>query len=282
MIALQESLRACSGTVPPWVENPYRLVSLGEMMRRFQGFDLVQVGILADQAFILQEVGRDRMTESWWEWMFAALPQAKQACDSFNLIRTADAIGRLEIRLHSGEKDLKIVADDLRYIRQKLTEELDACLFLHVPNDAHYYQEPQEGWQDVLVSFPSAMLNIEEASKCFALNRYTAAVFHCMRILESGIRVLANQFGVPADYRDWGNIIDNIESEIKAKTKALGTKKWPDHQFYSEAAVHLFHLKDAWRNHVIHGRLDFDEERARTTYEHTRDFMCHLALRLKE
>lgn len=269
-------------SVPAWVENPYKLVSLGDFMEMFRGYHLVRLGLLLDQATVAREAHRFKMTEEWWATMNVALPAVRIDCELFGLTVTVAAINRLEKRLHDGEKDLVTIVSDLNYIQEQVGHELDSCLFLYVPSEgADYYENPQRGWQATLDKFPSTMLEVEEASKCFALGRYTACVFHAMRTLEAGLNVLADEFGVSTAKANWHNILDVIGSEINKKSQDLGAN-WPDQQFYSEAALEFRHFKNAWRNHVMHLRLTFDEERARKINDHVRDFMTHLSTKLSE
>ena len=59
---------------------------------------------------------------------------------------------------------------------------------------------------------------------------------------------------------------------------------WKDRlAFHAAAAVHFMYIKDAFRNRTIHEtKYLFTEEKALSTYSHTREFMEHLAIKLKE
>ena len=64
-------------------------------------------------------------------------------------------------------------------IRSRLDDELSTLLFFRLPAErAHYFDNYREGWEEVIARFPETISDIEEMSKCFALSRYTAAVFH--------------------------------------------------------------------------------------------------------
>jgi hypothetical protein len=56
-------------------------------------------------------------------------------------------------------------------------------------------REPAFG-EEVFTAFSFAREDIEEAEKCLAFERGTAAVFHLMRALESSVQVIANKLGV--------------------------------------------------------------------------------------
>jgi predicted outer membrane protein len=105
-----------------------------------------------------------------------------------------------------------------------------------------------------------------------------------MRVLEHGLRALAKDVGRNFDVQNWQNIIDEIESEIRHLSKSLprGIQKNERIQFLSEAAKEFMYFKDGWRNHVSHGRGDYDEHQARSIMEHVRSFMTVLSAQLSE
>ncbi|SNS70393.1 hypothetical protein SAMN06295955_10421 [Sphingopyxis indica] len=68
------------------------------------------------------------------------------------------------------------------------------------------------------VAFPSAAFEVEEASKCIAMGRHTASVFHSMRMLEIAIKALAKRLGIedptkPAE-KNWAFILNSIRKRI--------------------------------------------------------------------
>jgi hypothetical protein len=64
-------------------------------------------------------------------------------------------------------------------------------------------------------NFPSAKGEIIEAGRCLALERGTAAVFHCMRILEVGLKALATELRVDFDNRNWENVLRDMKWQSK-------------------------------------------------------------------
>lgn len=69
----------------------------------------------------------------------------------------------------------------------------------------------EQAWGVVFPSFPSTKYDVTEALKCYAFGRGTACVFHLMRVLERGLKVFADRFGIPSDHTNWHNIIEGIE-----------------------------------------------------------------------
>jgi hypothetical protein len=167
-------------------------------------------------------------------------------------------------------------------VRRRVDDELDLPMFLHLmPTEATLYQSPTEGWESIIDKFPGAVRDIEEASKSLALNRYTAGVFHCMRIIERGLRALAKALDITYA-PSWESYLKQIDAQIakERKDKAPAWKK--DEEFYAQAASHLRTIKTAWRNPTMHVKGHYTREEALEVAMATRFFMRHLSSRLAE
>ena len=148
---------------------------------------------------------------------------------------------------------------------------------------ADLFEEPTKAFGTAAVdAFPSIQFDVEEGGKCLALGRYTASVFHCMRIMEVGLEALSGALELEIA-PNWNNALNLIEKEIRSRSVATHGANWKDDEaFYSEGAAHFRVVKNAWRNHTMHRRETFDEERARGILQSTADFMRHLATRLTD
>lgn len=106
------------------------------------------------------------------------------------------------------------------------------------------------------VTFPRASFEVEEAAKCIALGRYTAAVFHAMRMLEIGIRALSKRLSIPdptkAAEKNWGKIL----AAIKAKIDEMwpGSVRLPNSEgaVFEDLYAHLDAIRNPWRNATMH------------------------------
>lgn len=163
--------------------------------------------------------------------------------------------------------------------------ELSTKMVMILPSNKVGYFDGSEDTFPTAVrdSFSSAEYDMDEAGKCFALSRYTASVFHAMRVLEVGLHTLGADLGLSVA-PNWGSAIKNIENEIKSPNIKIRFPNWKtdDEPFYSEAATHFRMVKNAWRNHTMHGNDHYDAERARDILSSVSSFMRHLAKRLKE
>jgi hypothetical protein len=70
----------------------------------------------------------------------------------------------------------------------RLIDEAEAKVFLALNiREADIYNNPRKGWEEIVERFPDTVTDIEEASKCFALSRYAAAIFHSVQVVEVGL-----------------------------------------------------------------------------------------------
>ena len=70
--------------------------------------------------------------------------------------------------------DLYPLGDELR---GRLIDEMGSkCLWALTTKEREYYEQPRNGWDEIIARFPDSVTDVEEASKCFALSRYAAAV----------------------------------------------------------------------------------------------------------
>jgi hypothetical protein len=90
-------------------------------------------------------------------------------------------------------------------------------------------------------------------ASCYALSRYTACVFHLMRLLEYGLASLADSLAVPIANPNWHHVLQGCEGKIKDLIKH--DPDWKDNeQFYNAAALEFRHFQRALRNHTAHAK----------------------------
>lgn len=186
---------------------------------------------------------------------------------------------------------------ELEELDRAIRDDLHDKKFVYIPEDdvAFYEQEKLFG-QKVCRNFKSTRNDVMEAGSCFATGRYTACVFHCMRVVEKGLHALAhhlnNTFGTNINFHpkaiedvNWGVIIPKVKKEID---DLLDPNRQPplsksDAKFYSELAKEFRYFQKAWRDDVSHSRSWFDDpNEVKVIMEHSKQFMQHLASRLKE
>lgn len=68
-----------------------------------------------------------------------------------------------------------------------------------------------------MARFPSTMGDVEEASKCFALARYCASVFHSLKVLEIGVIELGRVVGVTDHKTGWDATTNRLNKVLTQK-----------------------------------------------------------------
>jgi hypothetical protein len=120
-----------------------------------------------------------------------------EACTSLGLFASTATLDKL-LDLMVGDEPVKRgeVRRLLEELEGRLRDEINMATLLTLSlQEAAHYLTPRKGWEAVIENFPGAVSDIEEATKCLALSRSTACVFHLMRALEVGLRALGIQAG---------------------------------------------------------------------------------------
>ena len=169
-------------------------------------------------------------------------------------------------------------------LRKRVEDELEGKAIYYVSDHVDLLSDSPLFGDEVDEAFPSARYDISEAGCCLALRRSTACVLHLMRALEPGLASLAAALGVNMPRKSWEVILNTLQKEIRARSSNPPDEKWKeeDEPFFSGAASHFLIIKNAWRNHAMHGRDKYTEQEAEDIYGSVRSFMQHLSKRLSE
>jgi hypothetical protein len=212
------------------------------------------------------------------------LDATAEACKVLGLDNSAKQIERI-LNLDSLNSDQ--AAKQMEALRDRLLDELEGFKFLHLTSRmAHYYESDFPFGEKVGLSFPKATFDIEEAAKCFALNRNTACVMHLMRALEAPLRAIGVGLGIPNAINEaknsWGGILRIIREKIQEKNKTALPDWLPQRGFYEDAHAHLSSVKTAWRDTSMHLDRKYDDKDSTRIYSAVKDFMERLADHLDE
>ena len=178
---------------------------------------------------------------------------------------------------HLTNGELHTKSDELA---NRVRDELQSNVFMHLPKEkARFFTESRNIFgQGTLEMFPSIIVEVEEAGKCYAAGRNTAAVFHLMRIMEAGLKCAAAELSIPTETNpSWHSILKKFDEAIQAKHVH---DDWTD--FYNGLRARLYAVKDAWRNPTMHIDQNYGEEEALDIYNNVTSFMRHLSTRLSE
>jgi hypothetical protein len=233
------------------------------------------LSILAPQANKLPDVLPDFAKKE----ICNTLQHVAQECRAIGLKSTAlqfeDVIFNVENLGIRGDQ----LAQILLCLGSAIRAEMSTHLFMQIfPNRIDYYEQRELFGAAVATNFPSAARDIRSSGSCYACDRNTASVMHGMRVLELGLNTFASTLDVVFEKRNWENIINDIEKEIKQRNGPHAGTDWKQKQkFYSGAAKDFRYFKDAWRNHAMHFREHYDAAEALTILNHVKAFMEHLA-----
>jgi hypothetical protein len=173
-------------------------------------------------------------------------------------------------------------------IQDRLHDELEGTLIFCIRENAEYF-EPKvpllgKEFEDKFATH--GIFELDEAGKCLALSRGTAAVFHLMRIMEIGIRAVAKSLGIPDPIkpsdRNWYQIRKRIKEESDARLARKAWKDLRDKEFFASAYVSLDAVRVAWRNPTMHIENKYTPDEAEQVFLAVRGFMKKLASRMDE
>ena len=139
---------------------------------------------------------------------------------------------------------------------------------------------------DFASKFQSAIFEVDEAGKCFALGRPTASVFHLMRVMEIGIAAMSRCLGIddpikPAQ-RNWGIILKEIWKGIEKNWQTPGDRMTGDGVLFESIYASLDAVKNPWRNATMHVETKYTDEEAENVFVAVRGLMKKIASRMNE
>lgn len=170
---------------------------------------------------------------------------------------------------------------EIQVLRKRVDDELAGVEFLSLSSEeTRRFSNPHPFGEDVEAAFPSAIYDIEEASKCLALERPTASAFHSMRAAEIGLRALMKAIDVPYA-PSWESLLKQLRAHIEKLNRSHASQR-VEFTFYSEVAAQVGAIKDAWRNPVMHPVSRHSLASATDVFESIRMFMRTLAERIRE
>ncbi len=116
-------------------------------------------------------------------------------------------------------------------------------------------------------------------------------------VLEFGLPALATRLKVKfvPDRATWADLTKEITKKItterlvlantpkgaKPPSRAAAKKRSAFLEACEEAVIEFRYFTTVWRNHIAHGRGDYDENDAKKVLEHVRTFMEAIVIKLK-
>jgi hypothetical protein len=174
--------------------------------------------------------------------------------------------------------------DELRNLRTRFEDDLKAEAFFHLSlEEKRLFYVPEEHWEAVIWRFPKVQIDIDECSKCFALGRYAASLFHALLVAEYGVIALAKLLGVAGDKPGWGSL-ERLERIAAKPYKERSNLEQENSKLLDEIMPFAFSMKNQWRHKIYHVEnklvwvdTDFSPQMARDIIGAVRGFMDKLA-----
>jgi hypothetical protein len=220
--------------------------------------------------------------------MISTLKGIRLESNKIGLSSVVAQVNRIEEYTTSNSPDVNQWQNMLFELYNRLRDDLSSRSFLSVMEEsAKYYKqtEPLFGLE-VASKFPCVAYEIEEAGKCFALDRSTASAFHSIRCLEAAIRSLSRCLGIPdptrASGRSWGALLKDVKDEIDKRWPGSSTRMSGDGEFFDSAYAALAAMQNPWRNATMHLDQKYTPDEAIHVMEVVKGFMKKLASRMDE
>jgi hypothetical protein len=250
------------------------------MLKRY-AFSFYEVVVRIERVRRTASVDSGKANTYRLDELSAALIEMRAECVKLDLAHTPDLISHIESEVHrkGNNYNCEDMVNHLETLASSFATELRKELVFRIADaKKDYFERDDLFGSQVNTAFPSCGTEIRNAGNCYALEQNDACVFHCMRVLELTLRALAKELGVTfsgtLDLQNWQNIIENVESEIKNLEKLPKSKyKSETLKLFSAAAMQFRWFKEAWRNHVMHGRDVYDEGRALSIFNHVRELI---------
>ena len=212
------------------------------------------------------------------------LPLWRAELTKVGLILSLMSLIRLEQALADPDSTVGRLIEIIDELQIRIRDELHETSLWQVSRENLGFFEPDLFKLAEQNKFGSAHRNIEDAGKCLAFNRGTAAVFHLMRVMEYGLRALGESLNDPSlDPKrnpSWDAILKKCDDELRKPLRERSAEWREDEPFYSNATANLRAVKNAWRNPTLHVERDYDPDDALDVWNAVKAFMRHLAKKL--
>lgn len=270
-----------------WDDDPHRLRSLGEVLRA-NANQFIAVG-KAFQRFgaynspmhdgpLPDEISRPIQT---------ICRGIKNHCAPMAMRVTSTLASGLEKDLASGEVASQGLPGRLEAIQRAFQAEVDTRLLLVIPEDrAAYWVSPRHDecgaeiapiLDLVTASFGDAAYDLREAANCFACERYTASVYHQMRVAEFGLVAVADSISLTEEEKfSWERMLQGVQRRIKTIESTKPTGWDADRKKYSDLCNWFTTIKTGWRNPASHIPRIYEEPTARAMFSTLRGLFEHL------
>ncbi len=214
--------------------------------------------------------------------VISILSDFHSTCEALGARVTAATVEEIASGIRRGKITWVKVEEHIKSLGAGLHVELGAVkLFALHPDEQRFYADALQMFgTKATTAFPSTIPEIDEAGKCLALGRTTAAIFHLMRIVEVALRSLRGPLGITEPNPSWNTVIRKLDKELKLDPRQRTLKA--DVPFLEGVSAQMHAVNRAWRTRAMHVDMSFSLENARDIFSATKSLMQHLATQLSE
>jgi hypothetical protein len=194
---------------------------------------------------------------------------------------TAQTCGRF-VDVLTNQKSTYLDFDVLaKQLEDRLHDELKLRKFFSIERNKEPFLLGEDLFgKSVSDAFPSAILDIQEAAKCIAFERWTAAVFHLSRVAEIAIVNIGKKVGYKSHKPGFGEVLNYMDSQLEKARKDSGNalpEFLSNMQFLSAVTVQMHAVNRAWRQRVAHLDTKYTEEEALRIWSAIKGLMEEIA-----
>ena len=167
----------------------------------------------------------------------AALARFEPNCVELELTASLATIEKIRVLYSKPDAEYRTFGPLAEELNGRLTDEMQGRYFFALSmREAEYYSKPWKNWEEIVRRFPYSVSDIEEASKCFALSRYGAAVFHSLRTIEVGLIELGTFIGIADPKSGWTAVANRLRWTRSFRQRSGISKVGNPAQFESDCA----------------------------------------------
>jgi hypothetical protein len=235
--------------------GPSRLRSLWDIMKQLRLRHILKSAELGGMSSVQQQWHQtfpskfdafDATAYASWEDFFSTM---EDICVELELTASLATVRKIRRVLatsnasHSGLRPLQVE------LQERLVDEMDSQFYwaLNV-SEAERFTNPRKGWAEIVERFLDCLTDVEEASRCLALSRYAAAIFHSVQVVEVGLIELGKLIGVTDPLSGWTATTNRLHSIIKKGHEARTPFERQHFAFLEQMHGTVEGLKNAWRN----------------------------------
>ncbi len=191
------------------------------------------------------------------------LETLRESLKTLNLRMSLINAELLRVQLEESKVVDDFITRSIAELGRRVRDEIELELLFRIPSDRAKFYNPDKPifGSEVSDKFPNLTYDTVEAGNCYAVARYSACVFHLMRIMEYVVQqiglAITGITGIVDE--NWKNIIDRTRKEIVSR---FPKEKDPDRIKWESLLGHLETVKIAWRNPTMHPKETYTEEEA--------------------